>query len=480
MSFLSLEGSVGSPTLVKYETTDASITRLKKEIPRSRSALSMQRGTVTTNSSITAGGSNSFGKSSTHVTYGGPSSNFPFALSDPLLQWVTDAVVSLQSVGCGALDIYNVMISVERCIEEHRVTPVNSRLSRRIGPAVFWTSLPLREAFKRMDNKYRITRRRHVPVSIHEVRQTFNLAQVLMSAKNLKLVSFDGDETLYRNGTSFDDKEMAQLLINLIKHECYVVVVTAAAYGQESEPYEARLHGLIAAMKEAKLTAEEMKRFLLFGGETNYLFRMSPDARLTSVPYNEWEEHSPIGFTKERDLEAATELLDTAEAALRKAVVDMGLRTRLIRKERAVGIVPGGLKGLQQVPDGSGAKTLRPEILEEAVARVREAIDESGSEIPYCAFNGGEDVWVDVGNKAMALVVMQNMFKIHPAECLHIGDQFTESGNDITVRQRSPCIWILNPKETKAVLRRLTKELDYNRLQQQSDEDAFDDSGPEM
>eukprot|EP01055_Gregarina_sp_Pseudo9_P000636 Gregarina_sp_Pseudo_9__635@NODE_1404_length_1629_cov_10_464780_g1306_i0_p1_GENE_NODE_1404_length_1629_cov_10_464780_g1306_i0NODE_1404_length_1629_cov_10_464780_g1306_i0_p1_ORF_typecomplete_len467_score96_15ISN1/PF06437_11/1_1e105PMM/PF03332_13/0_00017Hydrolase_3/PF08282_12/2_2e02Hydrolase_3/PF08282_12/0_032Sof1/PF04158_14/0_074MraZ/PF02381_18/3_3e02MraZ/PF02381_18/1_1_NODE_1404_length_1629_cov_10_464780_g1306_i0361403 len=448
----------GFVNLGRHDTSD-SVTKNKRSLHRTKSNLG---GPITAQAKT--------------VTYAGPSINFPFALEDPLLGWVTDAVCALQSVGCGALDIYNVMSSIEKCIEEHRVSPVNSKVSRHLGSSKFWTNLPLREAFKRMDNKYRITKRRHVPVSIHEIRQTFNLAQVLVSARNLRLLSFDGDETLYRNGACFDDKELADLLISIIKHDCYVVVVTAAAYGQESEQYEARLKGLLSAMKTAELSPRELSYFLLFGGETNYLFRMTEDYHLTCVPYNEWEEYSPIGFTRERDLEAATELLDVAEDALRRAVIDLGLRTRLIRKERAVGIVPGGLRGLEMVPDGSGAKTLRPEILEEAVARVREAVRLSGSEIPYCAFNGGQDVWVDVGNKAMALEILQNMFKIHPAECMHVGDQFTESGNDITVRQQSPCIWIMNPKETKAILRRLTREFKRKEFE----DDVFDDSGPDI
>lgn len=51
------------------------------------------------------------------------------------------------------------------------------------------------------------------------------------------------------------------------------------------------------------------------------------------------------------------------------------------------------------------------------------------------------------------------MLLITPCECLHVGDQFTESGNDLTVRQQSPCIWVANPVETKAVIRRLMREV---------------------
>eukprot|EP01056_Protomagalhaensia_sp_Gyna25_P000598 Protomagalhaensia_sp_Gyna_25__597@NODE_1282_length_1983_cov_15_293724_g1023_i0_p1_GENE_NODE_1282_length_1983_cov_15_293724_g1023_i0NODE_1282_length_1983_cov_15_293724_g1023_i0_p1_ORF_typecomplete_len365_score77_16ISN1/PF06437_11/2e72_NODE_1282_length_1983_cov_15_293724_g1023_i03041398 len=317
------------------------------------------------------------------VTYAAPSSSIPFALNDPLFTWVADAVTGLQAVNCGPLDIYNVLVSVEKCIAEHRVKPESSFLSRTLGPLHFWTDLPLRNAFKRMDMKYRITKRRHIPISVHEIRQTFNLAQVLASAKDLRLVTFDGDETLYDHGASFEDKEMARLLLDLLRRGCYVAVVTAAAYGFEREPYEARLQGFLSALKESDLTPEQYSRFLLFGGQSNYLFKMAQDYHLKAVPYSEWEMHSPIGFTKERDLESATQLLDVAEQALQQTITDLGLRTRLIRKQRAVGVIPGGLKGLELCPIGSGAKTLKPEILEEAVARVREAVDQSGKQIRH-------------------------------------------------------------------------------------------------
>ena len=39
-----------------------------------------------------------------------------------------------------------------------------------------------------------------------------------------------------------------------------------------------------------------------------------------------------------------------------------------------------------------------------------------GPSIPYCAFNGGSDAWVDVGNKRVGVQVLQAYLGIEPAE----------------------------------------------------------------
>ena len=54
-----------------------------------------------------------------------------------------------------------------------------------------------------------------------------------------------------------------------------VAVVTAAGYEYNAEKYEFRLSGLLRYFKAKKLTAEECERFVLFGGECNYLLHVS-------------------------------------------------------------------------------------------------------------------------------------------------------------------------------------------------------------
>jgi hypothetical protein len=83
--------------------------------------------------------------------------------------------------------------------------------------------------------------------------------------------------------------------------------------------------------------------------------------------------------------------------------------------------------------------------------------------IPYCAFNGGLDVWVDVGNKAEAIHVLQSYLRIPNYSCLHIGDQFSSTGNDAAARTIIPTLWIRHPSETRAALRSLLWQLGTHR-----------------
>ena len=43
--------------------------------------------------------------------------------------------------------------------------------------------------------------------------------------------------------------------------------------------------------------------------------------------------------------------------------------------------------------------------------------------LPFCAFNGGSDVWVDVGNKLVGVHLLQQHLGAGGHETLHIGDQ---------------------------------------------------------
>jgi IMP and pyridine-specific 5'-nucleotidase len=91
-----------------------------------------------------------------------------------------------------------------------------------------------------------------------------------------------------------------------------------------------------------------------------------------------------------------TALLDVAEAAVKESVEDQNMRARVIRKKRSIGLVP---ETAQQIPR---------EALDETVLRSQIALQKmnngAGPLIPFCAFNGGRDVWVDVGNKVSGFV----------------------------------------------------------------------------
>jgi IMP and pyridine-specific 5'-nucleotidase len=69
----------------------------------------------------------------------------------------------------------------------------------------------------------------------------------------------------------------------------------------------------------------------------------------------------------------------------------------VLRKERAVGVLP-------LVP------TIY-EVLEELTLTVQQQLV---ADIPFCAFNGGNDVFVDVGNKSLGLEALMAYLGCEP------------------------------------------------------------------
>jgi IMP and pyridine-specific 5'-nucleotidase len=107
------------------------------------------------------------------------------------------------------------------------------------------------------------------------------------------------------------------------------------------------------------------------------------------------------------------DLLDVAEAAATESLQDQAMRPRVIRKKRSVGLVPN--------PD----QQMTREALDETVLRCQGQLQTMhnglGPRIPFCAFNGGRDVWVDVGNKRVGVEVLGAYMGVDPKETLHIG-----------------------------------------------------------
>jgi IMP and pyridine-specific 5'-nucleotidase len=77
-----------------------------------------------------------------------------------------------------------------------------------------------------------------------------------------------------------------------------------------------------------------------------------------------------------------------------------------------------------------------------------------GRRIPFCAFNGGNDVFVDIGDKSFGVRACQQFFQgIAGSKTLHIGDQFLSAGaNDFKARAACTTAWIANPFETVQLL----------------------------
>jgi IMP and pyridine-specific 5'-nucleotidase len=99
--------------------------------------------------------------------------------------------------------------------------------------------------------------------------------------------------------------------------------------------------------------------------------------------------------------------------------------------------------------------------------------------VPFCAFNGGRDVFVDIGDKSWGVAVCQAYFEkrarerataaggdeaagaIRGANTLHVGDQFLSAGsNDFKARSVCTTAWIASPAETVELLDEIGEVLD--------------------
>jgi len=285
------------------------------------------------------------------------------------------------------------------------------------------------------------------------VRHTLNLAQVMACASDLEMICFDGDQTLYSDGGNFSYKPLANIICMLLENNVNVVLITAAGYGYDSSKYETRLSGLLAAFVENELSPEIIGRFYVLGGECNYLLRCGEDAHLVKVPDEDWSQSGPA--PRSWNDKECQHLLDVAEESLRNSMVDLKLRAKILRKPRGIGLLPGGPESVSATPSGHGSLKLKKEALDEVVLRAQHALSthkEPPIELPFCAFNGGSDAWIDVGNKCIGVEAMQAYLGVQKARSIHVGDQFLKTGNDVAARTCSPCIWIISPKETLKVL----------------------------
>lgn len=326
--------------------------------------------------------------------------------------------------------------------------PQLSRL-RQLVPSIgtMWTRLPLQEAFAIEDERRSISERRFVSPSFNDVRAILRTAQVIELTKHndkaLKLITFDGDVTLYDDGQCLaHDSPIVEKLIGLLKHSIHVGIVTAAGYSSNTgEKYYLRLSGLLDAVHDCEdLSPEQKKGLYIMGGESNFLFQFSDDSqyRLTYIPKDEWMLEDMKNWT----LEEIQTFLDVAEQSLtnlkNKLRLDYAL---IIRKKKSIGIIAK-----------PGTKIIR-EILEEIVLSVQKRLEnhELAKKIFFCAFNGGSDVWIDIGDKSFGVRSLQKYLGgINPSETLHVGDQFLSVGaNDFKARLVACTAWIASPAETE-------------------------------
>lgn len=357
----------------------------------------------------------------------------------------------------------------------------------------FFTRLPLKEAFLIEDRKRLISRRRLVSPSFNDVRCILNTAQLIALTNDallrLKLITFDGDVTLYDDGKSLTaDSPLVGNLINLLSKDLFVAVVTAAGYPghQGAFEYHRRLSGLIEALRTSTVLLEKQKsNFLVMGGESNYLFRFMPESgNLEFIEADEWWLPTMRKWDQTKLAEIMNCSYDHLRFLRKKFHLNDDSKTKIVRKERSLGIIPLNDYRIQR------------ETLEEIVLSLLAMLDkllvvnkphpitllgtvehESGvegaisSDIRACAFNGGSDVWVDIGDKALGVAALQRYLcrfhqedeycPITKSESLHIGDQFASVGaNDFRARLSACTVWIASPRETRDILDSLIARMD--------------------
>ena len=243
---------------------------------------------------------------------------------DTLIEWMKTmlghsfVLDALETTGADTFSHFEILI------DEHRQMEGSSRPSRlkQLVPTVgmFHTRLPLRSAFEWYNKKHCLTKRKHIQISFNEIRHILNLAQVMAMRKEgdkakdsqliqslaegsvadlaeidldtqnpgqlngPKLITFDGDQTLYSDGANFESNPtLAAYLFLLLRHGVNIAVVTAAGYEYNVEKYEFRLSGLLEFFKNHGLTDKECERFYLFGGECNFLLHVSSVRRVFDV-----------------------------------------------------------------------------------------------------------------------------------------------------------------------------------------------------
>ncbi|KAJ3096651.1 IMP 5'-nucleotidase [Phlyctochytrium planicorne] len=369
---------------------------------------------------------------------------------------------------------------LDHILHQNTDLPELSRL-RQLVPTIgrFFTTLPLRESFLQLNKRRSISSRRFVPPSFNDIRHLLNAAQVTAIAPTLKLITFDGDMTLYADGADFAaDSVLVGLLVALLRLDIYVAIVTAAGYAGDAPRYEKRLSGLLEGIARSDLTPKQKGGFYVLGGECNYLFHYDPTT--DHLVYMKEETYQPADVRKwSTNTEQIRAILDVGETCMEEVAEEMGLTDRIsiLRKERAVGVIqpPGSTERLsrEQLDEFVLAAQRRLNNFQHAQRIKRRKVSHSGGlrssssrevllddddvqdAVPFCVFNGGSDAWVDIGNKLIGVKILQDYLKTAGHETLHVGDQFLSTGNDILTRSCACTTWITSPEETAEVLKQL-------------------------
>ena len=368
---------------------------------------------------------------------------------DPFIEFIVDLFKTHETD--------EALAKAERWLADALALPASKRRFANIYRQVpklgyFFHPLPLSKALAEYDEFCALTKRKYVRPNFAEVRHIINIAQVHASAKDVKLVTFDADGTLYADGKHFEeDNQMIDKILQLMEIGVHVAIVTAAGYPGDAKRFEGRLRGLLDAFAENELSAEVRRRFHVMGGECNYLLEVNDEYELEFIDTDVWRDADPEMsqlYWYAKDAEKVENFLDRAQAFLENEAEHLELDVDVMRKEFAVGVLPRSgtvYENLEELSIGA-------------------MIELSDAEVPYCAFNGGNDVFVDVGNKNIGLTTLMNYLGFDGAQTLHVGDRFTSTGNDSRVRDACSILWVASPDETTFFMRLLYRDIVNLRL----------------
>jgi IMP and pyridine-specific 5'-nucleotidase len=247
-------------------------------------------------------------------------------------------------------------LTVRGVVHQDEDTPMQSKLKMLVPTiGVFFTPLPLKKAFLTTEPRRAISQRRFVAPSFNGITSPFkylfidvDIRRVLASAQllaltdsvsprtKLKLITFDGDVTLYPDGSTLHSQNpVIPHLISLLSRGLHIGIVTAAGYPEpHGKEYSRRLHGLLDAVAKSPLTRQQKENLALIGGECNYLFRFNAEEmNLEWVDEGSWQLDEMAAWS----VDDINTLLDIAEHALRDCAHALRLKCKIIRKQRAVG-----------------------------------------------------------------------------------------------------------------------------------------------
>ena len=299
---------------------------------------------------------------------------------------------------------------------------------QRTPPKAVFTRLQRAPIFynkPHLGDAYDIICQQHAHLDLDRVRKVFSLGQVLASRHHTRLWTFDGDGTLYDDGGSLmTGSPIVSKLLQLLEDESkHVAIVTAASYPGNPKGFENRLFGLLDA-----IPSDRRNRVHIIGGCCNYYLNLNANGHL--VFDTTWNALPDL------DKSTIENTLSVAHELLAKHVLDRDLDALFVTKPYAVGIVSGN----------KNQKNWTFDTLDAIALDVGKQLKEL--KVPICVFNGGNDVFIDIGDKSYGIAALQERINVLPQETLHFGDRFTRTGNDMSTARVADVVWVSGPNET--------------------------------